>query len=222
MGKHREWDHARIKNFNELIRAWKNTALPRHTREHAFAQALHAFRSRIRYRANYVPYLTRGLISLEEAIRIAEFGFFEGCKNYDPDRLDTSIRYIDRAIWSALREEIRRALKDTLHNTVSLDEELPGEKRDRTLYDIVASNQENPEEALIRLRRESTVAALISQLSPREQDCVLYELRGPHRNLEEVGESHGITKQRAGQIRQEALGKIYKDLRRRRLQLTLT
>lgn len=94
-------------------------------------------------------------------------------------------------------ERLREMTVDsTIRNVVSLDD---GIEDDHTLGDLLASEDESPQERLERSRLADLIRSGLADLTPRERMVVdLYYFRDM--NFKEIGETLGVTESRISQI----------------------
>ena len=90
-----------------------------------------------------------------------------------------------------------------------------GDEEDRHLGDLLEDPAMSPEATLARLIEAEEISTLFTVLQPRERLVLVFHLGlfGQHSTLEELGKELGVTKRRVGQIEEQAIKKLRKQLR---------
>lgn len=112
-----------------------------------------------------------------------------------------------------------RALFDNSEAFVHMDKTVPlkkNEEKASTYGDLIASREDD---AMTRVAKEnamSIIIGIINGLEPKEKDIILkfFGLSCPKETLECIGQSYGISKERTRQIKEDALSKIRKELKK--------
>ena len=113
-------------------------------------------------------------------------------------------------------------IRETLlmgQNVVSLDA-VYGEDNERCLGDVVADEHSSPEAEMMDRSLGEDMEAVLASLDARQADVLrlYFGLGGRERlTLEEIGGLYGITRERIRQIKDQALARLRRRARRRRL-----
>lgn len=132
-------------------------------------------------------------------------------ETYDPERGASFLHWFALALKTAFAEaggyRTKRQANDPIRNAVSLDAPMTEEPDADALETAIAdpAAQEafaETEEAIWRRQLHDALEAEIGKLSPR-QAAVIRNFYWKRRTLDEIGRDYGVSKARAGKIKQE-------------------
>lgn len=157
--------------------------------------------------------------AISDLISEGNLGLVKAIEKFDPDR---DVKFISYAVWwvrNAMQEFIKKRQvmlsiekdEDTL-NTPVLNNSLGYDCEDEyvTKAETVLSNEEDEEKRELNKNQRKIVNELLSSLTDRERFIVeqYYGINGKEKNLEEIGNILGITKERVRQCKNVAFSKM--------------
>ncbi len=108
-------------------------------------------------------------------------------------------------------EEVQETMK-IAHRHVSMDAPMASDDESGSLYEVLINDDDpDPDDILIRESLKKEIERSLSTLNEREADVIrsCFGLNVKHPlSLEEIGEKHGLSRERVRQIREKALRRL--------------
>ena len=160
--------------------------------------------------------------AISDLISEGNLGLVKAIQKFDPEK---DVKFISYAVWwvrNAMQEFIKKRQaclnfekdEDTL-NCVVPENKFVDEEDDYVVKkDIVLSNEEDEEKRELQKNQRKIVDKLLEKLSWRERFIIerYYGIDQEEKNLEEIGNLLGITKERVRQIKKTSLMKLRTDI----------
>ena len=162
--------------------------------------------------------------AISDLISEGNLGLVKAIQKFDPDK---DVKFISYAVWwvrNAMQEFIKKRQatlniekEDETLNTPLKHESFGYDKEDDYVLkkEAVFSDEEDEEKRELHKNQKKIVDKILSVLSDRERYIVeeYYGISGKkEKNLEEIGNELGITKERVRQIKEQSLKKLRSEI----------
>ena len=157
--------------------------------------------------------------AISDLISEGNLGLVKAIQKFDPNK---NVKFISYAVWwvrNAMQEFIKKRQvtlniekeEETLNTVINDTGIKDSEDEWVTKKEVVLSNEQDEEKRELHKNQKKIVDKILSTLSDRERNIIeqYYGIDGKEeKNLEEIGNELGITKERVRQIKFSALCKL--------------
>ena len=160
--------------------------------------------------------------AISDLISEGNLGLIKAIQKFDPDK---DVKFISYAVWwvrNSMQEFIKKRQaclniekeEDSLNSPVDMYYLKDSEDDYIIKKETVLSNEEDEERNELHKNQKKIVDKLLGNLSERERFIIeqYYGINGEEKNLEEIGNMLGITKERVRQIKACSLTKLRSDI----------
>lgn len=160
--------------------------------------------------------------AISDLISEGNLGLIKAIQKFDPDK---DVKFISYAVWwvrNSMQEFIKKRQaclniekeEDSLNSPVDMYYLKDSEDDYIIKKETVLSNEEDEERNELHKNQKKIVDKLLGNLSERERFIIeqYYGINGEEKNLEEIGNMLGITKERVRQIKFSSLTKLRSDI----------
>ena len=160
--------------------------------------------------------------AISDLISEGNLGLIKAIQKFDPDK---DVKFISYAVWwvrNSMQEFIKKRQaclniekeEDSLNSPVDTYYLKDSEDDYIIKKETVLSNEEDEERNELHKNQKKIVDKLLGNLSERERFIIeqYYGINGEEKNLEEIGNMLGITKERVRQIKACSLTKLRSDI----------
>jgi RNA polymerase primary sigma factor len=160
--------------------------------------------------------------AISDLISEGNLGLIKAIQKFDPDK---DVKFISYAVWwvrNSMQEFIKKRQaclniekeEDSLNSPVDTYYLKDSEDDYIIKKETVLSNEEDEERNELHKNQKKIVDKLLGNLSEREKFIIeqYYGINGEEKNLEEIGNMLGITKERVRQIKACSLTKLRSDI----------
>ena len=160
--------------------------------------------------------------AISDLISEGNLGLIKAIQKFDPDK---DVKFISYAVWwvrNSMQEFIKKRQaclniekeEDSLNMPVDTYYLKDSEDDYITKKETVFSNEEDEKSKELHNNQKKIVDKLLANLSERERFIIeqYYGINGKEKNLEEIGNILGITKERVRQIKACSLTKLRSDI----------
>ena len=167
-----------------------------------------------KYKGNSVP--------IADLISEGNLGLIKAIHKFDPKR---NVKFISYAVWwvrNSIQEFIKKRQssimfeknEDSLINPSNENKLKDIEDDYSTMGEFIESNEEDEGTRELHMAQKETIEMLLSKLSKRERLIIekYYGINGPEKNLEEIGNELGLTKERIRQIKFSGINKLRSEI----------
>lgn len=160
--------------------------------------------------------------AISDLISEGNLGLIKAIQKFDPDK---DVKFISYAVWwvrNSMQEFIKKRQaclniekeEDSLNMPVDTYYLKDSEDDYITKKETVFSNEEDEKRKELHNNQKKIVDKLLANLSERERFIIeqYYGINGKEKNLEEIGNILGITKERVRQIKACSLTKLRSDI----------
>jgi RNA polymerase primary sigma factor len=160
--------------------------------------------------------------AISDLISEGNLGLIKAIQKFDPDK---DVKFISYAVWwvrNSMQEFIKKRQaclniekeEDSLNSPVDTYYLKDSEDDYIIKKETVLSNEEDEERNELHKNQKKIVDKILANLSERERFIIeqYYGINGKEKNLEEIGNMLGITKERVRQIKACSLTKLRSDI----------
>ena len=161
--------------------------------------------------------------AISDLISEGNLGLIKAIQKFDPDK---DVKFISYAVWwvrNSMQEFIKKRQitlsiekEDESLNSPVISPSYNFDDEDDfvTKREVVLSNEEDEEKKELHKNQKKIVDKILANLSERERFIIeqYYGINGKEKNLEEIGNMLGITKERVRQIKACSLTKLRSDI----------